>query len=239
MPSTRVRVPSAPVVAARDAPVLPRGPRTRAQWVDDRLRHEILRGALVPGTPLRADELAERWAVSPTPVREALARLAGVGFVELRPQRGARVADATTQDVEEVYELRLLLEPVALRESLERTDTALSDEIAAANDAYVAALRSRSDLGAMFDAHRELHAALLARCPNRRMLAIIAGLAEHSQRFQALAIGAPTGHHDVVAEHRTLCDHAVAGRVDDAVAFLTEHLQLTLDAVRDYQSRSV
>ncbi len=65
------------------------------------------------------------------------------------------------------------------------------------------------------------------------MLGLIDGLAEHSQRFQVLALGAPRGHHDVIAEHRTLCDHAVAGRVDDAVAFLRAHLQATLDGVRD------
>lgn len=207
------------------------GPTTRTQWVDDRLRDEILSGALPPGTPLRAEELAQRWSVSPTPVREALQRLAGTGFVELRPQRGARVADANLRDVEEVYDLRLLLEPVALRASLERADDALRDAISAAYDAYVARLG--------FAEHRALHGALLARCPNERMLGIIDGLSEHSQRFQVLALGAPGGHHDVIAEHGTLCEHAVAGRIDEAVEFLREHLRTTVDAVRAYQSRSV
>ncbi len=210
-----------------------RAPGTRTQWVDDRLRDAILEGELAPGTPLRAEELAQRWQVSPTPVREALQRLAGVGFVELRPQRGARVADATIRDVEEVYELRLLLEPVALRESLARADDAQRSEITAACAAYEQALRGRAAFAAILAAHREFHAALVSRAPNERMLALIDGLAEHSQRFQVLAIGAPRGHHDVIAEHRTLCDHAVAGRIDDAVAFLRAHLQATLDGARD------
>ncbi len=207
-------------------------PRTRTQWVDDRLRDAILEGALPPGTPLRAEELADRWEVSPTPVREALQRLAGVGLVELRPQRGARVADASVQDVEEVYELRMLLEPVALAESLARTDDELRAEIERTCAGYEQALRSARPLGELLGAHRAFHAALLARCPNQRMLALIEGLAEHSQRFQVLAIGAPRGHHDVIAEHRTLCDHAVAGRIDDAVDFLRSHLQATLDGAR-------
>src|SRR3954467_1932214 len=74
-------------------------PSPGTKWVDARLRDEIVSGALPPGTPLRAEELALRWSVSPTPVREALARLAGIGFVELRPQRGARVAEASLRDV--------------------------------------------------------------------------------------------------------------------------------------------
>ncbi len=212
-------------------------PGTRTQWTERRLRDAILAGELLPGTPLRAEELAQRWSVSPTPVREALQRLAGVGLVELRPQRGAVVAEASVRDVEEVYELRLLLEPVALRESLERSDAALVADVDASYRAYAAAFSVRdpdahADIGAMVDAHRAFHAALLGRCPNQRLLETVAALAEHSQRFQVLALGAPGGHHDVVAEHRTLHDHAVAGRVDDAVAFLTAHLQATLDGAR-------
>ncbi|MBK5287890.1 MAG: GntR family transcriptional regulator [Acidimicrobiia bacterium] len=208
-------------------------PGTRTQWVDDRLRDAILEGVFPPGTPLRAEDLAQRWQVSPTPVREALQRLAGVGFVELRPRRGARVAEASIRDVEEVYELRLLLEPVALAESLGRADDQLRAEIERTCTEYETALRSARPLGEILAAHRAFHAALLARCPNARMLELIDGLAEHSQRFQVLAIGAPRGHHDVIAEHRTLCDHAVSGRVDEAVAFLRDHLHTTLEGARD------
>ena len=135
-------------------------PGTRTQWVDDRLRDAILEGELAPGMPLRAEELAQRWNVSPTPVREALQRLAGVGFVELRPQRGARVAAATIRDVEEVYELRLMLEPVALRESLVRADADLRAEITATCGAYEEALRSHAAFATMLAAHRAFHAAL-------------------------------------------------------------------------------
>ncbi len=214
-------------------PSTSRAPGTRTQWVDDRLRDAILEGEFPPGTPLRAEELAQRWQVSPTPVREALARLAGVGFVELRPQRGARVAEASIRDVEEVYELRMLLEPVALAESLGRADDELRAEIDRTCTDYEIALRSARPLGELFAIHRAFHAALLSRCPNVRMLELIDGLAEHAQRFQVLAIGAPRGHHDVIAEHRTLCDHAVNGRVDAAVEFLRDHLQTTVDGARD------
>jgi GntR family carbon starvation induced transcriptional regulator len=208
-------------------------PTTRTQWVDERLREAILAGELPPGTPLRAEELAERWSVSPTPVREALRRLTGVGFVEWQPQRGARVAAATLRDVEEVYELRLLLEPTALRASLGRADDDLRTEIGVAYSGYEAAMEAGTGLGEVFAAHRRFHAVLLSRCPNERMLGIIDGLAEHAQRFQVLALGAPHGHHDVIAEHRTLRDHALAGRVEAAAEFLRAHLDATRAGVAD------
>jgi GntR family carbon starvation induced transcriptional regulator len=208
-------------------------PQTRADWVDDRLREAILRGELRPGEKLTAAALAARWDVSQTPLREAFQRLAAEGLVELRPQRGARVAEASTRDAEEVYELRLMLEPRALRDSLMRSDGLHREEIAGAHRRYEQALaKAGQDLTAALDAHRDFHAALLSRCANRRLLELVLELAEHSQWFQVLAVGAPAGHHDVVAEHRTLADDAVAGRVDAAVRHLEEHLRLTVEGVR-------
>src|SRR4051794_20094392 len=97
-------------------------PATRSDWVEERLRAAILRGELEPGQRLHANDLAERWAVSATPLREAFQRLAGDGLVEVLPQRGARVSRLSVQEAANIYELRLLLEPVALRQSLDASD---------------------------------------------------------------------------------------------------------------------
>ena len=72
----------------------PTTPPTRAEWVDTQLRRAILSGEFAPGEKLRAEHLADRWGVSPTPLRETFMRLAGEGFVIIEPQRGARVAPA-------------------------------------------------------------------------------------------------------------------------------------------------
>jgi GntR family transcriptional regulator, carbon starvation induced regulator len=213
------------------AATLPPAPETRADWVDRRLKEAILRGELGPGERLVAATLAERWNVSATPLREAIQRLAAEGLVQTAPQRGARVAPVSARDAEEIYELRLLLEPRALRESLAHSDEAHRGEIDAA---YVEFERTvaAADLAGALDAHRDLHAALLARCPSRWLLRLIGLLAEQSQLFQLTSIGAPGGHYDVIGEHRSIVDDACAGRVDEAVAALTEHLQRTLDGVR-------
>jgi DNA-binding GntR family transcriptional regulator len=67
-------------------------PQTRVNWVYERLKRAIVSGELPPGTRLVAAELAQRWALSPTPLREAFQRLEAVGLVEMNSQRGARVA---------------------------------------------------------------------------------------------------------------------------------------------------
>src|SRR5271156_5337510 len=119
-------------------------PETRSDWVYKRLKHAIVSGELPPGERLVAADLARRWALSPTPLREAFQRLEGLGLVELSSQRGARVASTSLAEVEEIYELRLLLEPWALRQSLEHSDDAQRAEVAAAHKRFVEILTADS-----------------------------------------------------------------------------------------------
>lgn len=75
------------------------------------LRERILSGHIPAGARLGEADLAEQLAVSRTPVREALARLAAEGLVDLVPNRGARVAVWTIDQLREIFELRLVVEP--------------------------------------------------------------------------------------------------------------------------------
>ena len=207
---------------------------TRADWVDRRLRAAILSGELPPGQKLVAGPLAQLFAVSATPLREAIQRLATRGLVEIEPQRGARVAAASPRDAEEIYELRALLDPLALRDSLAHSDDAHRAAIETAFTHMLRADPAAADFVEAFDRHAEFHATLLAQCRSRWLLRLTALLADHSQRYAFLAVnaGVAGGHHDALAEHRALRDAAVAGRSDAAVALLGEHLQRTLTGLR-------
>jgi DNA-binding GntR family transcriptional regulator len=205
-----------------------RAPETRSDWALRRLRTAILTGEFPPGTKLRAEELAERWQVSPTPLREAFQRLGGARLVEVSPQRGARVAEFTLDDAADLYALRLQLEPPALRESLRRRDTAHRAEISAALDRLEAA----RSLEEGTEAHLAFHAALLSRCPSGWTRRIVDVLAEHAQRYVLLGAQKYRGGRGAAAEHTSLRDAALAGDVERAVAVLEEHLRGTLDSVR-------
>src|SRR6266568_9381375 len=84
-------------------------PPTRADWVEKQLRRDILFGVFTPGERLLAADLAKRYTVSPTPLREALQRLATDGLLVMTPQRGVRVAPLPLDSAREIYELRYLL----------------------------------------------------------------------------------------------------------------------------------
>ena len=209
-------------------------PATRADWVDRRLRAAILSGDLPPGQKLVAGPLAARLAVSATPLREAIQRLAATGLVEIAPQRGARVAAASARDAEEIYELRALLDPLALRDSIAHGDAEHRAAIETAFARMLASERDGADVVESLDRHAAFHATLLERCRSRWLKRITALLADHSQRYAFLALGAADGrgHHDALAEHRALRDAAVAGRAARAAELLEKHLQRTLHAIR-------
>ena len=93
------------------------------------LRELILAGSLAAGAKLGETELANRLDVSRTPVREALSRLAAEGLVEIVPNRGARVAKWSDHDLEQIFELRLRLEPYAVGLAVPRLTNADLDEL--------------------------------------------------------------------------------------------------------------
>lgn len=196
------------------------------------LRRAILTGDLAPGEKLLGERLARQWGVSATPLRESFQRLAGEGLVVIEPQRGARVAPISVADAAEIYQVRLLLDPVALRSSINTVAASGDDGYAqSVEGAHRELLRRRRGMAEVQLAHRTFHLALVARCPNRILLRQVEQLLDQSQRFQAVA-RAVASFGDAVAEHRALCDAAVSGDAERAVAVLTAHLEGTLAAVR-------
>ena len=96
------------------------GHRTLAERAFATLHEAIVTGVLPPGERLPIEELAEILEMSPMPIREALRLLDSVGLVENIPHRGARVTELSIDDLREVYEARLALEPLAVRHAAEK-----------------------------------------------------------------------------------------------------------------------
>ncbi|WP_287370368.1 GntR family transcriptional regulator [Oceanithermus sp.] len=131
----------------------------------ERLKRRILEGVLRPGARLSEPALAQALGVSRTPVREALQRLAQEGLVELRPGRGARVRVLSPREVEEVYEVRALIEGEAAARAAGRCDEAGLHRLEAALDALETA--DPDDYAAQIAADERFHALLVAAGGNR------------------------------------------------------------------------
>src|SRR5258708_36579797 len=94
------------------------------QKIVERLLADVFRGQLAAGRHLVTQELADRFEVSHTPIREALIALAGIGIIDLVPNRGAVVRRVTTREVREVMQVRRALECEAVRLACGRIDLA-------------------------------------------------------------------------------------------------------------------
>ncbi len=97
---------------------------SRTEAVLDAVKHAILTGRLAPGQPLIESELAAQLGVSKTPVREALKTLAGAGLVTMSPYKGASVRMVDDALAHSVYDIRVLLEPEAVRRSAGNAEAA-------------------------------------------------------------------------------------------------------------------
>lgn len=202
---------------------------TRAQWVDNRLRQAILSGELAPGEKIRPAELAARFGVSATPLREAILRLEADGLVESVPQRGARVTPLSRDKLNELYELRLLLEPVALRKSMADPEKVDTERVRAAHVAMTTA--STDDLNERERLHRDFHRSLFEACGSSMLLSLTDTMSVHSARYRLLSAEPRGGWSAVDKEHDDLVAAFLANDADAAVAQLESHINRTLDSL--------
>lgn len=110
--------------------------KTSYSRVRDVLRQDIISGALGAGARLKAVELAERYGVSPVPVREALQQLQGEGLVDIEPNRGARVRRIDAKFLIDLFEIRQLLSGLMAAKAAKRMTPALLDELDQRQDTF-------------------------------------------------------------------------------------------------------
>jgi DNA-binding GntR family transcriptional regulator len=185
----------------------------------------IFRGAWKAGERLREESLAALFQVSRTPIREALQELAAVGLVELRPNCGAIVAPFGPREVEEIYEVRALLESEATRLAcpliaLEELQ-ALQDELA---DLLSASSRSLGWSQRAWDADRRLHGLIAARCPNRRLAREIARYETFVQMVRETVGNRDRAQDIAIKEHRAVVAALLRRNPIKAAAAMRTHI---------------
>lgn len=204
-------------------------PLTRTEWAERELRAAIVTGRLTPGERVPIERLAEEWDISPTPLREAVRSLAGDDLIVLSPQKGARVATISADEVMEIYELRLLLEPHALRLSMRHRDADWRERVEAAWLSLRDAWAPPFDPSDLEPAHTEFHQALISSCGSEVLLRTARQLSAKSLRFRILSAPARAGGQEqAYAEHAELYEASVDADVDRAVALSAAHVGMTV-----------
>ena len=209
---------------------------TRASAVYEQLRADIAHGVLEPGSKLRVEAMVQRYGVGASPLREALSRLSAEGWVDRTDLRGFSVAPLHWDELPILTRNRVQLESIALRESIERRDAAMEDQLVLLVHRLSRTPRSLSAHSyvtnpAWESLHREFHRTLLSRCPSRWLRSFCDSLAEESYRFRQVAADRAFTQRDVHAEHLAIFEAVIDGRADDAVRSLEAHYLRTASVV--------
>ncbi|MDT3669390.1 MAG: GntR family transcriptional regulator [Aromatoleum sp.] len=198
-------------------------PLALGEQVYHTLRSHLRNGQIVAGQPLQEVQLAEQLGVSRTPVREALRRLASEGLL-VSDGRSFIVPALTLDDVNDIYEIRFLIEPAAIKSIAGLTHSrelrrSIEDALAAAARAHKA-----EDAVGFRDATIRFRDAWLALVPNPRLVRIVEQYADHMQRIRTLTLDDSETRTIVLRGLNRITTALAAGDGDTAAAAMLEHL---------------
>jgi DNA-binding GntR family transcriptional regulator len=208
------------------------GPGTAAQYALDALRRMIVAGELRPGDRVRQEDVAERMGVSIAPLREALATLEREGQVTYQPRRGYVVTALDVSDLEEIYELRALLEGRLARRALPALDEQDRQRIeTAARECAEAA--GRGDVAAELEANRRFHLALLEASDQPHALRLVGLLWDSTEAYRALYYNSPAERHESLAAHERILAALAAADAELLARELDAHRDRALVVLRE------
>ncbi|MBL8927753.1 MAG: GntR family transcriptional regulator [Pseudonocardia sp.] len=190
------------------------------------LRAAIISGELEPGTVYSAPSLGTRFGVSATPVREAMLDLVREDLVEIVPNKGFRVTEIGESALDEITELRLLIEPAVVGKVTPSIPSADIDELRELAQKIVDAAAA-GNLIEYTEADRIFHVRLLSYAKNGRLTTLVAELRAHARLYGLSALLARGELEQVAREHLTIVD-TIERRDPEAVAeLLREHISQT------------
>jgi len=191
--------------------------------IADVLREAIIQGQLVPGEPLRQEQLASHFQVSRIPLREALRGLESEGWIEFLPNRGARVSGMSAAEVSEIYEIRGSLECTALELALpQHTPDSWKDVESALRRSQREGQRSR-----YVQRNHDFHLALYGPSNRPHLLGMIESLHSRGERYLRLKLDMPVLKDKSDEEHRELYAACRNGDLHRATSILRAHLLQT------------
>ena len=206
-------------------PAAPGRGNTAHVYVRETIRIAILNGQLAGGTRLVQSDLAPQLKVSTTPVREALRDLASEGLIRIDPHHGGVVAELDEEDLEEVYQIRRRLEPLAVELAIPRLTDEILDRATDLHDQMSAAPNS----AAWVQLNRDFHMTLYEASNQHRLVTLVRSLQDASvmavsARLQIL----PHARIRANAQHQELLDAMRKGDVKTAQDVVLNHVTLSV-----------
>lgn len=188
------------------------------------LRQAILRGELKPGERLMEIHLAQKLGVSRTPVREAIRKLELEGLVLMIPRKGAVVAEITISDLEDVLEVRMALEELAMKHACRRITKEQLDGLEQLAAVFSESLNG-DDVGACAQADMLFHDAIYEATGNNRLIQILNNLREQMYRYRMEYLKDRHSHAQLLKEHEEILNALKCHDEKSALEWISRHIE--------------
>lgn len=198
--------------------------KTRTQLVVETLREKILSGEIKAGQPLRQAALADELNVSRIPVREALLQLEGEGLVAFEPHKGATATELNADQVDELFELRAMLEADLLACSLPNLTDEKLEEATQLLKRLDKALGKENAANTWSELNSDYHNCLYSAANRPQTQDIVDTLNKNADRYIRMHLLWAGGISKAESEHNEILEHCKARNSEQAVALLKQHI---------------
>ena len=196
----------------------------------ERIRRDIISCAITPGSEISEAQLCTQYKLGKAGVRVALTRLSHDGLVRAIPRRGYRVVPVTLQDIQDVFELRLMLEPAAARMAAGKVNTQqlrTYDEVC--RSGYQPG--DAKSTSRFLEANKAFHVAIAQATGNARLSAAIEHLLDEMTRLLHLGLGTRKGSQETLHEHKSLVKALARGDGETAERICREQIEASRNMV--------
>lgn len=199
-----------------------------------RLTADIVEGVLAPERKLLMADLKKQYGMGASPLREGLARLSSLGFVVFDSRRGFRVAPVSKADLQDITQVRQLIEVQALHRAFALGGEEWEVGVIAAYarlERAVARCKAGADCADLELVHKQFHTALIAGCHSQRLLDLQSVFYDQASRYRQVMMKQTSSLDDFLATHKQLLDAVIGCQTEAASSMISEHMEITLHKV--------
>lgn len=208
--------------------------KTRTQLVVETLREKILSGEIKAGQPLRQAALAEELNVSRIPVREALLQLEAEGLVSFEPHKGATATELSAAQVDELFELRAMLEAELLAASIPNLSEDNLEEAHQLLQKLGKALGKENAANTWSELNSDYHNCLYSGANRPQTQDLVNTLNKNADRYIRMHLLWAGGISKAESEHTDLLTLSKERNVEKAVSVLKQHILGSRDEIKDF-----
>jgi len=194
------------------------------------LKERSIKGNLAQGSKLLEAKIAEQLGVSRTPIREAIRELAAEGFVKISPNQGVVIINISIEDIQEVLQIRSVLEGLAARLAASKITKEKTKELESFNK-NMEKFISKDDISNFIKESEKFHVLILDICGNNRLVQIRKNLDDQIHRYRSISLNIPGRPEYALKEHKEITKALKQGDSAKADELSKMHIENVLENI--------